>query len=315
MQSTSTVFMMRPTRFTFNPETAQSNHFQGFVAGADDAAIQDRAFAEFDGMVARLREHGVRVLVFEDTPEPHTPDAVFPNNWGSFHPDGRVVLYPMCAPNRRPERRPDVLAALARQFAVREILDFSGREQTGEFLEGTGSIVFDHVHRVAYAGLSARTSAGLLQEVCAELGYQAVAFRAYDAQGQEIYHTNVMLCVGAGFAVVCLESIRHEAERAAVAASLTAAGHELVTISLEQVSRFAGNMLTLRPAAGPALLVMSQSAYDALTPAQRHRLSHYATLLPCAIPTIETIGGGSARCMLAEVFLPSQGAAADGPTA
>jgi hypothetical protein len=306
MQSTSTVFMMRPTRFMFNPETAQSNHFQGFVAGADDAAIQARAFAEFDGMVARLREHGVRVLVFEDTPEPHTPDAVFPNNWGSFHPNGRVLLYPMCAPNRRPERRPDVLAALARQFTVRETLDFSGREQAGEFLEGTGSIVFDHVYRVAYAGLSVRTSAALLREVCARLGYQPVAFRVYDAQGQEIYHTNVMMCVGTGFAVVCLESIRHEAERAAVVASLTATGHDIVAISLAQVSRFAGNMLTLRPATGPELLVMSQSAYDALTPAQRHRLSHYATLLPCAIPTIETIGGGSARCMLAEVFLPAR---------
>lgn len=315
MQSASTVFMMRPTRFTFNPETAQSNHFQGFVAGADDAAIQARAFAEFDGMVARLREQGVHVLVFEDTPEPHTPDAVFPNNWGSFHPDGRAVLYPMCASNRRAERRPDVLAALARQFIIRETLDFSNREQAGQFLEGTGSIVFDHVHRVAYAGLSARTAPELLQEVCAQLGYQPVAFRSYDAQGQEIYHTNVMMCVGAGFAVVCLESIRNEVERAAVVDSLTATGHELVAISLEQVSRFAGNMLTLRPAAGPELLVMSQSAYDALTPSQRHRLSHHAMLLPCAIPTIETIGGGSARCMLAEVFLPARETVEAEPTA
>ncbi|MCA8830910.1 citrulline utilization hydrolase CtlX [Hymenobacter pini] len=306
MQSTSTVFMMRPTRFTFNPETALSNHFQGFVPGADDAAIQARAFAEFDSMVARLRGQGVQVLVFEDTPEPHTPDAVFPNNWGSFHPDGRVLLYPMCAPNRRAERRPDVLAALGRQFTIQKILDYSDREQAGQFLEGTGSIVFDHVHRVAYAGLSARTAPELLAEVCAALGYRPVPFRAYDAQGQEIYHTNVMMCVGTGFAVVCLESIRSEAERAAVVDSLTSTGHGIIAISLAQVSRFAGNMLTLRPATGPELLVMSQSAYDVLTPAQRFRLSHYATLLPCAIPTIETIGGGSARCMLAEVFLPAR---------
>ncbi|MET4108115.1 citrulline utilization hydrolase CtlX [Hymenobacter sp. UYP22] len=307
MQSTDTVFMVRPTRFAFNIETAQSNHFQGFVAGADEDKIQTQAFAEFDAMVARLRARGLHVLVFEDTPEPHTPDAVFPNNWGTFHPDGRVLLYPMCAPNRRPERRPDILAALSEQFVVTEVTDLSGHEQEERFLEGTGSIIFDHVHRRAYACLSARTDEELFERVCAELGYQPVAFSAYDAQGQNIYHTNVMMCVGSGFAVVCLESIRSESERAAVVASLTGTGHEIIAISLEQVGRFAGNMLTVRPAAGPELVVLSQSAHDALTPSQRHRLSHYAELLPCAIPTIETIGGGSARCMLAEVFLPRPG--------
>ncbi|RSK45390.1 amidinotransferase [Hymenobacter rigui] len=296
--------MVRPTRFTFNTETAHSNHFQGFIAGLDDGAIQARAFAEFDGVVARLRERGVQVLVFEDTPEPHTPDAVFPNNWGTFHPDGRVLLYPMCAPNRRAERRPDILAQLGRQFRIREVVDLSAHEQEERFLEGTGSIIFDHVHRIAYAGLSARTDKALFEAVCARLGYQPVSFHALDELEQEIYHTNVMMCVGAEFAVVCLESIRDEAERAAVVASLTSTGHELIAISLEQVRRFAGNMLTLRTAFGTGLLVMSQRAYDALTPVQRHRLSHYAELLPMSIPTIETIGGGSARCMLAEVFLP-----------
>lgn len=306
MQSTNTVFMVRPTRFAFNTETAQSNHFQAFVAGANDDRIQARAFAEFDAMVARLRERGLRVLVFEDTPEPHTPDAVFPNNWGTFHPDGRVLLYPMCAPNRRPERRPDILAALAKQFAVNEVTDLSAHEQQERFLEGTGSIIFDHEHRRAYACLSARTDEALFRQVCAQLGYQPVAFYAFDAQGKEIYHTNVMMCVGRGFAVICLESIRNAPERAAVLASLTGTGHEIIAVSLEQVGRFAGNMLTVRPTNGPELLVLSQSAHDALTPAQRHRLSHYAELLPCAIPTIETIGGGSARCMLAEVFLPKR---------
>ncbi|RSK34015.1 citrulline utilization hydrolase CtlX [Hymenobacter metallilatus] len=304
MQSTHTVFLVRPTRFTFNTETAHSNHFQGFIAGLDDDTIQARAFAEFDAMVARLRERGVRVLVFEDTPEPHTPDAVFPNNWGTFHPDGRVLLYPMCAPNRRAERRPDILAQLAQQFRIREVVDLSVHEQEERFLEGTGSIIFDHIHRIAYAGLSARTNQVLFEQVCARLGYKPVAFRAYDAQNQEIYHTNVMMCVGAEFAVLCLESIRNEAERAAVVASLTSTGHTIISISLAQVSRFAGNLLTLRTAQGTGLLVLSQSAYDAFTPAQRHHLSLYAELLPCAIPTIETIGGGSARCMLAEVFLP-----------
>lgn len=303
MQATATVFMVRPTRFTFNAETAHSNHFQGFIAGLDDAAIQARAFAEFDAMAARLRAQGVQVLVFDDTPEPHTPDAVFPNNWGTFHPDGRVLLYPMCAANRRPERRPDILAALARQFTVREIVDFSAYEEQGRFLEGTGSIIFDHRHRVAYACLSARTDLELLNEVCARLGYTPLAFHAHDALGQDIYHTNVMMCVGTGFAVVCLESIP-AAERTAVVASLTSTSHEIVAISREQVARFAGNMLELRSGAGNPLLAMSQSAYEALTPLQRHTLGQYAQLLPLAIPTIETIGGGSARCMLAEVFLP-----------
>ncbi|WP_231501369.1 citrulline utilization hydrolase CtlX [Hymenobacter swuensis] len=305
MQATTSVFMVRPTRFTFNAETAHSNHFQGFVAGLDDSAIQARAFEEFDAMVARLRAHGVQVLVFEDTAEPHTPDAVFPNNWGTFHPDGRALLYPMCALNRRAERRPDILEALGQQFTLREIVDLSGHEQQGRFLEGTGSIIFDHLHHVAYACLSARTEQALFAEVCIRLGYRPVAFHAYDALRQEIYHTNVMMCVGTEFAVICLESITDAAERTAVVASLTGTGHEIIAISLEQVACFAGNMLELRSAAGTPLLAMSQSAHNALTPAQRHALSQYAELLPLAIPTIETIGGGSARCMLAEVFLPA----------
>lgn len=307
MQAARTVFLVRPTRFTFNDETARSNRFQQQLAGLDGATIQARAFAEFDGVVARLRASGVQVLVFEDTPEPHTPDAVFPNNWLTLHPNGRVLLYPMCAPNRRPERRPDILAALGRQFRVGEVVDLSAHEQEGQFLEGTGSIIFDHLHRMAYACLSPRTSLALFREVAARLGYEPVAFRAHDAAGHEIYHTNVMMCIGARFAVVCLESIRDATERAAVADSLTRTGHELVDITLAQVARFAGNMLTLQPEQGRELLAMSQSAYDALGPEQRATLSQYAQLLSLPIPTIETIGGGSARCMLAEVFLPPLG--------
>ncbi|TGE25025.1 amidinotransferase [Hymenobacter aquaticus] len=305
MQSASTVFLVRPIRFGFNPETAGSNHFQRVIAGLSDAQVQEKAFAEFDAMVATLRAHGMQVLVFDDTPEPAKPDAVFPNNWGSFHADGRVVLYPMCAPNRRPERRPDILARLGQQFALRDVVDLSAYEQQGQFLEGTGSLIFDHVHRVVYACLSVRTDAGLLTEVAARLGYRPVAFHAHDARGQLIYHTNVMMCVGAGFAVVCLASITDATERQAVADSLTATGHEIVAISLAQVAEFAGNMLTLQPAGRPTeLLAMSQRAHDALTPEQRLALSRYCELLPLPIPTIETIGGGSARCMLAEVFLP-----------
>ncbi|WP_303311920.1 citrulline utilization hydrolase CtlX [Hymenobacter sp. BT730] len=306
MQSARTVFLIRPARFAFNAETAASNHFQHTIAGLEADEVQQQAFAEFDAMVATLRAHGMQVLVFEDTAEPHKPDAVFPNNWLTLHPDGRVLLYPMCAPNRRPERRPDILAALGQQFAIREILDFSAHEQQDRFLEGTGSIIFDHEHRIAYACLSPRTNAGLLQEVCAQLGYRPVTFRAYDALQKEIYHTNVMMCLGADFAVVCLESITDTEERESVIGFLTATGHKIVPITLAQVARFAGNMLTLQPVAGRELLAMSQSAFDALTPEQRDELSRYCELVPLPIPTIETIGGGSARCMLAEVYLPAQ---------
>ncbi|WBA42427.1 citrulline utilization hydrolase CtlX [Hymenobacter canadensis] len=298
--------MVRPAAFGFNAETAFSNSFQQPIAEQTPGALQARALAEFDGAVAQLRAHGVRVLVFEDAPEPVRPDAVFPNNWLTLHADGRVLLYPMCAPNRRLERRPDIVAALAQDFLVTEVVDFAAWEQQQVFLEGTGSLIFDHEHRVAYAGLSPRTDAALLAEVCAQLGYRPVSFRAQDAQGQEIYHTNVLLSIGPGFAVVCLESIRDAAERAAVVVSLQETDHEIVDISLAQVACFAGNMLILQPAAGPALLALSQTAHEALTPAQRQTLSAYATLLPLPIPTIETIGGGSVRCMLAEVFLPER---------
>ncbi len=300
----NTVLMVRPASFGFNTETAVSNHFQRQLTAADVTA---QVLAEFDAAVATLRGHGVQVQVFDDAPEPAKPDAVFPNNWFSTHADGRLLLYPMCAPNRRAERQPELVAALTREFEVREVVDLSGTEQENRFLEGTGSIVFDHAHRVAYAGLSPRTDSALFEQVAQQLGYRPVAFRATDARGQEIYHTNVMMCVGPGVAVVCLHNIADAAERAAVVASLTATGHEIVDISQEQVGRFAGNMLALEPAAGGRpLLVLSQQAHDALTPAQRHTLERYAAMVPLAIPTIETVGGGSARCMLAEIFLPTK---------
>jgi hypothetical protein len=212
----------------------------------------------------------------------------------------------MCAPNRRLERRPDILEKLGQQYAIREVIDLSKYEAEGRFLEGTGSLIFDHEHRVVYACISPRTDAELVRQVAELLGYRPVTFHATDGHGHAIYHTNVMMCVGGKFATVCLESITDATEQAAVVDSLTSAGHELVAISRAQVERFAGNMLTLQPAAGGReLLVMSQSAYDSLTTEQRHTLSRYCELVPLAIPTIETIGGGSARCMLAEVFLPN----------
>jgi hypothetical protein len=306
MQAASTVFLVRPARFSFNNQTADSNRFQQPLSGLSEPVLQQQAQAEFDQLVETLRAKGVRVLVFDDTPEPHTPDSIFPNNWLTLHPDGRVLLYPMCAPNRRLERRPDILAALGQSFTVQEVVDFSEAEQEGRFLEGTGSILFDHVHRVAYACLSPRTDAGLFAEVCVRLAYRPVTFQAVDALGHAIYHTNVMMCIGEKFAVVCLESIQDKAERVAVAASLQETGHQIIAITLGQVARFAGNMLTLQPAARRTILAMSQSAFDALEPAQRDTLGQFCELVPLAIPTIETIGGGSVRCMLAEVFLPAK---------
>jgi hypothetical protein len=304
MNLANTVLLVRPASFGFNAETAVSNHYQQQL---DGTSLKTLVLAEFDAAVATLRGRGVRVRVFEDAPEPVKPDAVFPNNWFSTHADGRLLLYPMCAPNRRTERRPELVEMLAREFAVREVVDLSGTEADNRFLEGTGSIIFDHAHRVAYAGLSPRTDAALFEQVAQRLGYWPVTFRAVDARGQEIYHTNVMMCVGPGFAVICLESIADAAERAVVVNSLTTTGHEIVAISQAQVGRFAGNMLALAPeAGGQPLLILSQQAYDALTAAQREALARYAELVPLAIPTIETVGGGSARCMLAEIFLPAK---------
>jgi hypothetical protein len=305
-QAASTVFLVRPVRFSFNLETAASNYFQQ-AATETDNTVQAKVQAEFDNVVATLRAQGINVLVFDDTLEPHTPDSIFPNNWVTLHADGRILLYPMCAPNRRLERRTDILAALSQQFVVEEIVDLSAPEQQGHYLEGTGSIIFDHVHRVAYACLSPRTDARLFQDVCALLAYQPVLFHAVDQQGHAIYHTNVMMCVGAQFAVVCLESILDAAERAAVEYALTSTGHEVVAISLGQIACFAGNMLCLQGAQGQYVLALSQSAFEALTPAQRAILGQYCELLPMPIPTIETVGGGSVRCMLAEIYLPEKG--------
>lgn len=304
MQAASAVFMVRPVQFGFNPETAASNHFQHNPTALSAPEAQARALAEFDAAVEQLRRHGIRVLVFEDTLQPATPDSIFPNNWVSLHADGRAVLYPMCAPNRRAERRPDILAALQEQFHLIHTLDFTAHEQEGRFLEGTGSLVFDHQHRRVYAALSVRTQPDVVQEVAEQLGYEALTFRALDAQGQEIYHTNVMMWVGAGVAVVCLASIANPQERRAVVASLQQTGHELVEITQEQMAQFAGNMLLLQSVAGQPVLAMSQSALAALGPAQRQVLERHAQLLPLAIPTIETLGGGSVRCLLAEIFLP-----------
>lgn len=306
MQSTSNILLIRPVSSAYNPETAASNAFQR--KPIDDAAITfEMVQAEFEAFAEGLRMAGVRVHVINDTPDPPKPDAVFPNNWISFHADGRVILYPMQAVSRRKERRHEVLDELRKRFIVKEVIDLSGYEKEGRYLEGTGSIVFDHVSRTAYACLSARTDPDLFDRVCDLLGYRAVRFHATDQAGQAIYHTNVMMCVGEGFSLVCLEAISDDEERRSVEETLHASGHLLISLSLAQVTHFAGNMLVVKNLYGESLLVCSRQAADSLHPEQRLALERHVRILALSIPTIETIGGGSARCMMAEVFLEPRG--------
>ena len=311
-QSTSSVFMVRPHSFRKNEETATNNHYQRDIAQASPEEIIERAQEEFDGLVDQLKAAGVEVVVFDEA-EPHeTPDALFPNNWISTHADGTVALYPMFAPNRRTERREDVPLVLEHQFGfdVRQIIDFTEFESHNKFLEGTGSIVLDRINRKAYAALSDRTDARALEHFCDQLDFEPVAFQAFqtvDNQRLPIYHTNVMMSIGSGYAVVCLDCIDSDDERKQVVDAIAQDGLELIAITEEQVNQFAGNMLELTGDEGP-VLVMSASAYQSLVPGQIEKLQQHTTLLHAPLPTIETCGGGSARCMIAEIHLPKQNA-------
>ena len=311
-QSTSSVFMVRPHSFRKNEETATNNHYQRDIAQASPEEIIERAQEEFDGLVDQLKAAGVEVVVFDEA-EPHeTPDALFPNNWVSTHADGTVALYPMFAPNRRTERREDIPLVLEHQFGfdVRQIIDFTEFESHNKFLEGTGSIVLDRVNRKAYAALSDRTDARALEHFCDQLDFEPLAFQAFqtvDNQRLPIYHTNVMMSIGSGYAVVCLNCIDSDDERKQVVDAIAQDGLELIAITEEQVNQFAGNMLELTGDDGP-VLVMSASAYQSLVPEQIEKLQQHTTLLHAPLPTIETCGGGSARCMIAEIHLPKQNA-------
>jgi hypothetical protein len=300
MQTTSHILMIRPVNFTFNAETAVNNAFQ--VAGAD-AGAQQKALTEFDGFVHLLRDNGVDVTVVDDTPEPYTPDSIFPNNWISFHRDATVCLYPMYAANRRLERKPIVLDIIGRKFRIDATLDFSGYEEKKRFLEGTGSMVLDRDKQIAYACLSPRTDKEVLLDFCRKMGYTPEVFIARDGAGQDIYHTNVMMCVGDRFVVACLDSLPVPAERQHLESTIRASGKTLIPISLDQMNHFAGNMLQVENQQGDKLLVMSSQAYASLTPAQVRQLEGFNRILHSPLTTIETNGGGSARCMLAEIHL------------
>jgi hypothetical protein len=303
-QLASAVLMIMPVRFESNPHTAESNRFQG--KNPDSPAQQQKdAAREFAALTNALASAGITVIPFDDTEEPHTPDAIFPNNWVSFHADGTVVLYPMEAPNRRTERRPDIIDSLATEhgFLVREVVDLSGHEAHGHYLEGTGSLVLDRVNRIAYACLSSRTHLDALGDFAQKMDYDVVAFDAVDETGAPIYHTNVLMNVGEALAVICAEAIPRDEQRAAVLESLAATGHEVVEITFAQMNAFAGNMLELRNADGQRVIAMSQQALDSLDTEQLAAIEANARVVSAPIDHIESSAGGSVRCMLAEIHL------------
>jgi hypothetical protein len=301
-QSTDSVLMIRPGRFYPNPETAADNAFQRNT-DRDSVALTLLARKEFDAAVQTLRGAGVNVLVFEDTVEPEKPDAVFPNNWITTHHDGRVALFPMYSVLRRRERRQDIVEELRKQYRVTEVIDYSAFEDEGCCLEGTGSLVFDHLTKIAYVSLSNRSNLKVIQRFADDFSYQPVTFTSIGSDGQPIYHTNVMMCIGTGFAMVGLEMIPNKAERQEVRARLEKTGKRIVELSADQVANFAGNAIELHNKDGEKLVVLSTRADRALTKGQHERLRRYARLIPLELPTIE-LGGGSARCMIATIHLP-----------
>lgn len=300
MQTTSTVFMVKPVRFGFNPQTAQSNAFQ--KKEGYGIQVQEAALREFLAYATLLRANGISIALAEDTQEPRTPDSIFPNNWFSTHEDGTLVLYPMAAPNRREERKGHFLEIIKKNFKVTRTVDLTHYEEEGLFLEGTGSMILDRENKIVYACRSPRTDMKVLDDFCTQLGYTPVTFESVDRNGQQIYHTNVMMCVGTAYAIVCLESIADPQERQNVVTSLEKSGKKIIEISFDQVNKFAGNMLELRNGEGKKFLVMSATARKSLTSEQNRELSKTYRLLSPQLETIETNGGGSARCMLAEIF-------------
>ena len=293
--------MIRPVRFGYNAQTAVNNVFQ--EQAEDQQQVQVQALREFDAMVGLLRNHAINVLVVEDTPEPHTPDSIFPNNWISFHDDGTIILYPMFAENRRLERKSSVFNAISKHFFVSKQIDYTSYEAEGRFLEGTGSFVLDRVNKVAYACVSPRTDSGLFHEFCEQTGYKPVVFEAFDVQGTPIYHTNVMMCVADRYAVINLDSIP-DGDRMHVMTTLEDSGKTIVPITPVQMEEFAGNMLQVESNQGICYLIMSSRAYRSLHPKQLALLESFNPIIHSSLNTIEQNGGGSARCMMAEVFLP-----------
>ncbi|MCK6617406.1 MAG: arginine deiminase-related protein [Cyclobacteriaceae bacterium] len=303
-QAPASVFMIRPAAFGYNPDTAGSNMFQQPLESVAEEFIRQKVLLEFDRMVDLLRSHDLDVHVFDDTPLPAKPDAQFPNNWISLHDDGTLVLYPMMALNRRAERRQDIVSQLKRGFVVNTVVDITGEEKQNRFLEGTGSLVFDYVNRIAYAARSPRTHEALVTAVAKKLGFTSLIFNAVDEQGIPVYHTNVMMCVGSNFAAICLDAVRGDEDQELLLKSLATTGHKVVAISYAQMRAFAGNMIEVRNRNNETYVLLSEQAFNSLLPGQVDAISRYAEMIPIAIPTIEKYGGGSVRCMIAGNFLP-----------
>lgn len=303
MQSTNSILLVRPSNFIFNIETAANNAFQNNIK-ENNESITEKVLYEFENFRESLSAKGIDVTTINDTENPIKPDSIFPNNWISFHADGTIILYPMFAENRRTERRLDIVETIKEKFIVKNIIDFSIYENENKFLEGTGSIVFDHLHKIAYACLSPRTNKEIFIKLCKVIDYKPIYFTACDEAGQEIYHTNVMMCIAEKIVVICTESIIDENEKSKVVQSFENTEHEIIDISFAQMNCFLGNMLALKTNSEKKILVMSQSAYTCLSVNQKSIIEKYYELFPLAIPTIETIGGGSVRCMIAEIFLP-----------
>lgn len=307
-QTTNTVLMIRPVQFRMNEQTAVNNYYQKVLDALTPETVNAKAQEEFDHFADVLKQNGVNVVVVQDTKEPDTPDSIFPNNWISFHENGDVVLYPMFAENRRLERREDVLDILEEQdFVIENVMDYTSAEEENMFLEGTGSMILDRANKKVYCALSPRAEEELVIQFCEDNEMLPVIFESYQTVNGErklIYHTNVMMCLGETFAVICLDSIDDKNERKNVVKQLKEDGKEIIEITEEQVNNFAGNMLELTNDKGEKLLIMSTQAYNILTPNQIKTLEKHARIVHSSLDIIEACGGGSARCMLAEVFLP-----------
>ena len=309
MQITNNILMIQPVGFRYNEQTAVNNYYQQVLDNLSDEQTQEKALLEFNNLVELLKNVGVNVIVIEDTKKPDTPDSIFPNNWVSFHTDGTVGLYPMCAENRRAERREDIFDTLVDEygFKIKEIKDFSEFEEHDKYLEGTGSMVLDREHKICYAAISIRTDEIAVMQFCEEFGYRPVCFTANQSVNEErmaIYHTNVMMCVADKFAVICLDTIDDKDERKHVVETLSETGKEIIEITQAQNHRFAGNMLQVM--GDKPYLVMSNSAFSSLNNKQKKTIEKYCPIIYSSLDTIEACGGGSARCMMAEVFLPKK---------
>ena len=307
-QATNSILMIRPINFGYNEETAQDNHYQ--IKELPHKNVNERAQKEFDNMVKNLRQNGVSVHVFQDDENEYTPDSIFPNNWVSFHENGDVGLYPMCAENRRMERRPEVLDFLENEgFTISNIVDYSSAESENKFLEGTGSMILDRENRLAYCSISNRSNEDLFIEFCEDFEFTPIIFNSFQTVGNKrlpIYHTNVMMCVATDYVIVCLDSIDDKKQRKNVSSFIKESGKKLIEISENQVESFAGNMLELINDNGESILVMSKSAEDSLNENQKNIITEYSRIISSDINTIETCGGGSTRCMMAEIFLPKK---------